>query len=83
MGRLDEAIADGVAEAVRRGEHGDDAVGAGGIGGAEVGVELARVLDEIAPWSITATRRPSRSMPATAASADARSGTSTTSALGA
>ncbi len=34
-GGLRQAVADGVAEAARRGEDGDDAVGAGGVGGAQ------------------------------------------------
>ena len=38
-GRLVQAVADGVAEAAGRGQHGDDAVGAGGVGGAQLGVE--------------------------------------------
>ena len=77
-GGLGEAVADGVAEAAGRGQHGDDAVGAGGVGGAQVGVEPAGVGDEVVavvehrdPAALAARTRPP-ALAAAGASGDER-----------
>ena len=81
--RLLEAVADGVAEAVRWGEDGDDAVGAGCIGGAQLGVD-ARGRRRRGRRRGRSRRPggPSSSKRAAWASAATRSGTSTTVAAG-
>ena len=73
-----------MAEAVGRGQHGDDAVGAGGVGGAQLGVDVAGVGDEVgAVVDHGDAEAVALEAGPPASSAAARSGTSTTVAAGA